>query len=315
MNRKVLVVAMGVALVAATTTTALAGHQTSAVQSYTGCLSPGDGVIVKVKQGDAPKSPCTSTQVLAHLSGGDISKISVGSGLVLPAGGDNGEVRIELAAGQTLPSGCTGGEVVEWNGSAWACGEDDDTTYSAGTGLDLSAGNQFSIEPPYRVRNDTDCGTGQFATGFSDTGQIACSAPATASGIEVWQRTAGTTTLPKGEGVDLIQMPLPAGTYLMTAHAVVSDTGVGFTGDDEVAAECKLRDGAFNDLPVQNSRVDIGDGSESGPRAPEVVHGVLTLAAANTVRFTCTAAGGDSEPDKAQGIVMTAVKVGAVHTP
>ena len=313
MKRKVLVAVLGGAVVAATATTAFAGHQTTGVLSYTGCLSATDGVMIKIKQGDAPKSPCTGGQVQAHFSGGDLTKISVGSGLQLPLGGDNGEVRIELAAGQTLPSGCTGGQVIEWNGSAWVCAADNDTTYAQGTGLDLSLSNVFSIEPAYRVRNDTDCGAGQFATGFSDAGQIACSPPATASGIEVWQRTAADTALPKGEGVDLIQMPLPAGTYLMTAHAVMAGPSVDITADDEVSADCKLRDVAFNDLPVRHSRVEIGDGSDFGPKAPAVVHGVLSLAAANTVRFTCTATGGDSEPDFALGIVMTAVKVGTVH--
>jgi len=314
MKRKVLVVVLTGVLVWATATTALAGHQTSAVRSYTGCLVTGDGVMIKIKQGDAPKSPCTGGQVQAHFSGGDITKISVGSGLQLPLGGDNGEVRIELAAGQTLPSGCTGGDVVEWNGSAWACGTDDDTTYSASTGLDLSAGNAFSIDPSYRVRNDTDCGTGQFATGFSDAGQIACSAPATASGIEVWRMTADTTILPKDEGVDLVIMPLPAGTYLVTAVSTVGDRS-GSAGDEEAQVICRLRNGAFIPIPgVPDSGIDIGDTlSQNGPEAPAVVHGVVTFAAPDSVRFTCLGTGGDSDPDEAQEITMTAVKVGTVR--
>jgi len=313
MKRKVLVVVLTGVLVWATATTALAGHQTSGVLSYTGCLVTGEGVMIKIKQGDTPKSPCTGGQVQAHFSGGDITKISVGSGLQLPLGGGNGEVRIELAAGQTLPSGCTGGDVVEWNGSAWVCGTDDDTTYSASTGLDLSAGNAFSLEPAYRVRNDTDCGTGQFATGFSDAGQIACSAPATASGIEVWRSTAGVTILPKGEGVDLIQMPLPAGTYLITAVAGVGDR-IGGTGDEDANVACELRNGAFNPVPgVPRSDTDLSGEFLLGPEVSTVLHGVVTLAAPDTMRFTCTGSGGDSEPDQASDVTMTAVKVGTVH--
>jgi hypothetical protein len=315
MNRKILVVVLAGVLVAATTTTALAGHQTNGVLSYTGCLVPNEGVMIKIKQGDAPKSPCSGGQIQAHFSGGDITRISVGNGLVLPLGGDNGEVRIELASGQTLPSGCQAGRVVEWNGSAWVCGVDDDTTYSAGTGLGLSAGNQFSIEPSYRVRNDTDCGTGKFATGFSDTGQIACSAPATASGIEVWRSTAGVTILPKDEGVDLIKMPLPAGTYLITAVASVGDR-IGSTGDEDAHLFCRLRDGAFQPVPgVPTTDVDLSGEFLLGPEVQTVLHGVVTLAAADTVRFTCSGSGGDTDPDQASDITMTAVKVGTVHTP
>lgn len=313
MKRKLLVAVLGGAVVAATATTAFAGHQTSGVLSYTGCLSATEGVMIKIKQGDAPKSPCTGGQVQAHFSGGDLTKISVGNGLLLPLGGDNGEVRIELAAGQTLPSGCTGGQVIEWNGSAWVCAADNDTTYAQGTGLDLSLSNVFSIEPAFRVRNDTDCGAGQFATGFNDAGQIACSAPATASGIEVWRSTADVTILPKDEGVDLIMMPLPAGTFLVTAVASVGDR-VGSEGDENAHVQCLFRNGAFNAVPgVLDVEVDLSGEFLLGPEAPAVLHGVVTLAAADTLRFTCSGSGGDDDPDQASDISMTAVKVGTVH--
>ncbi len=39
---------------------------------------------------------------------------------------------------------CAGGQVPKWNGSAWTCAADSDTTYTAGTGLSLS-GTQFSV--------------------------------------------------------------------------------------------------------------------------------------------------------------------------
>jgi hypothetical protein len=167
---------MGVVLVVVTATTALAGHMPSGVKSYTGCLVPNDGVIIKIKEGNAPRSACTGGQVEAHFSGGDITKISVTG--ALSGGGDNGEVTIGLKTEFTLPTGCSNGQVAKWNGTGWACAPDNNTTYSAGTGLDLSGANAFSIEPEYRVKNTPDCGSGQFATGFSDTGTIQCSAPA-----------------------------------------------------------------------------------------------------------------------------------------
>ena len=35
-------------------------------------------------------------------------------------------------------NGCSSGEIFEYNGSAWICGTDDDTTYSAGTGINFA---------------------------------------------------------------------------------------------------------------------------------------------------------------------------------
>src|SRR5918995_2285936 len=249
MRRRGLVLAVAAIGVIAIAGTALAGHQTSGVKSYTGCLVSGDGVMIKIKEGNAPRSACTGGQIEAHFSGGDITKISVGNGLSLPNGGDNGGVRIELAAGQALPQGCADGRVAEWDSdtSRWVCGIDNDTTYSAGTGLNLSAGNAFSIEPDYRVKNTPDCPTGQFAKGFTDAGVIDCTTPASSSGVEVWQKKAGigdSIDLPDGEGVDLVTVPLSAGTFLITAVATARDE-IGGDGDDQVSVGCGLRDGAF----------------------------------------------------------------------
>jgi hypothetical protein len=40
---------------------------------------------------------------------------------------------------------CAAGQVAKWNGSVWACSADEDTTYSAGSGLTLS-GTSFSLD-------------------------------------------------------------------------------------------------------------------------------------------------------------------------
>jgi hypothetical protein len=325
-KRRALVLAVAAVGVVAIAGTALAGHQTSAVKSYTGCLVSGDGVIIKVKEGNAPRSACTGGQVEAHFSGGDITKISVGDGLVtVPSDGANGNVRIELAAGQALPQSCAAGRVAEWNGSAWVCGVDNDTTYEAGTGLDLDTTptpDEFEIEPKYRVPGKSCSTDGEFAKGFdSTTGAIQCEAPAASQGVQAYQKRAGKTNLPKGEGVDLIIMPLRAGTYLITAVATVRDhTGSdGFPsiegGDEEVSVRCFLRNGAFASLPVADSFVDIGEESGDGPSGSAVVHGAVTLTSDDSVRFTCLSSGGDDEREEADGNVMTAVKIGTLVTP
>jgi hypothetical protein len=196
------------------------------VKSYTGCLSSGDGSIVKVKEGDAPKSACSSSQTLVHLSGGDITKVSVTGGLT--GGGENGEVTIGLDPKFSLPQNCTAPtNVAKFNGTAWVCASDDDTTYSSGTGLDLT-GTVFSIEPAYRVKNDSDCSSGQFATGFASSGAIECAAPAATSLTAV----SDTQTDPDGEGIPdddtyhtFASVSPAAGTYLVIAEGVVFSEG------------------------------------------------------------------------------------------
>jgi hypothetical protein len=104
-------------------------------------------------------------------------------------------------------------------------------------------------------------------------------------------------------------MPLPAGTFLITAVATVRDESG--TGDDQVSVLCRLRNAAFAPLPVNDSYVDIGEGQVL-PGATIAVHGLLSLASSDTVRFTCFGAG---EHNKAERVTFTAVKVGTVHTP
>ena len=291
----------------------------SGVKSYTGCLVCGDGVMIKIKEGNAPRSACTGGQVEAHFSGGDITKISVGSGLSLPNGGDNGEVRIVLDATHSLPQNVRRrGRVAEWSGPAGGSVASTTTRRTRRAQGSIVGGKHVQRRariPP----SDKACSTpGQFARGFTRAATSSAPhrpRPGWPSG-RCAVRSAGAIVLPKGEGVDLIIMPLPAGTYLITAVGTVGDRSGTALGDEEVHVRCSLRNGAFEPLPASESVVDIGEELfDDGPQASATVHGAVTLASPDSIRFTCMGLHGDSEPDEADDVVMTAVRIGTLTTP
>lgn len=154
MRKGVLVAAL--ALAVALVGTAVAAFPQDSVKLYTGCLNSG-GNITYVKEGDSPLQPCPSAKQVLKLSGGDITSVTAGSGL--SGGGTNGAVTLSLDAAHSLPTACANGDVPKSTGAgAWNCGADEDTTYSAGTGLALN-GTQLSLRDPAvsRKQDTVDC--------------------------------------------------------------------------------------------------------------------------------------------------------------
>lgn len=282
--------------------TALAGHIGKDVGSYTGCLVPGEGVIIHVKQGDAPKKRCTEGMTEVHLSGGDITKISVTGALT--GGGDNGEVTIGLKPEFTLPAGCAVGRVAEWDGSAWVCGIDDDTTYSAGTGLALS-GTTFSVASEYRVKNTPDCASGQFATGFDTSGNIQCAAPS--ASLQAFEARQGNYL--QGDGVPddgdsrtFVTLDVPAGTYLVTGNGVLSQ------GDDDIGSFVDARGIGceLGNLPAESTRFF---GKDNDPDDyPFALTGVATTSG-GPITLRCWA-GIDYDKVEVRNSTLTALKIG-----
>src|SRR5687767_15148868 len=85
--------------------TAVAGHFTGGVASYTGCISSG-GTLSLISEGDVPQKPCPPGALEAHFSGGDITEISGGAGVQVTSG-DNGKATIALDTSYSLPQGCS----------------------------------------------------------------------------------------------------------------------------------------------------------------------------------------------------------------
>jgi len=239
--------ACAIALNAVDVGTAFAAFPDDSVKLYTGCRNPG-GSIVNLQEGDSPSQPCSPPSQTVKLSGGDITKVTVTGALT--GGGDNGAVTIGLDASKTVPANCAANQVPKWNGSAWACGPDNDTTYTPGTGLNLANG-AFSIAPPYRLPDFTsagsDCHDGD--TVVIRSGQWSC-APSTpvSAGVEIWTAT-GYGDAP----ADLLPVPgasltLPPGNYLILFSGDAMDAkilgGVPGSGNGDVSTACYLADNA-----------------------------------------------------------------------
>lgn len=286
-RRRVARLAGLVAVIAVTTTTgtAIAGHLATDVKSYTGCLTPG-GTLYKIAEGDAPRKPCISPDVVAHVSGGDITSITAGTGLT--GGGTNGAVGLAIASGYRLPQGCETGQVAKWDGAGWQCEADDSNQYTAGTGLELN-GNEFSLDDSYRLPQGCEigqaagwgtsptslgswqctqytyagesCPSGQFAHATDEDGRLVCASPSSgAASLTVLSAQQASPGYEDGTGIPddgnwrLVASVTPSavGTYVVFAKGVLDETTgdrSGFQADlGGPNGQCALFQGASTEL-------------------------------------------------------------------
>ncbi len=261
LTRAAITIVATVVLLAAAAGGALAGHVDSNVKSYTGCLTTQGGTLTLIREGDAPAKTCSSGSVEAHLSGGDITSVTAGTGLM--DGGANGAVTLSLDPRYALRQDCGDGQVVKWDAgtSAWICADDLNTPYTAGTGLVLD-GTEFSLDANFSLPQacafgqaatwthtvgisgawscasfayaSQDCASGKFVNGLDEDGKVKCAAGSGGSGGSATVLTAKETNPFNGNNRDdhvgiaddgglhtFATLDLPAGTYAITATGVV----------------------------------------------------------------------------------------------
>lgn len=207
-------------------------------------LSPQGGTIVGATTGGGLqvtssklglKTTCSSTQVLAW--DGDSWECSSAGG----GGGGGGTVTniattAPLAGGPITSTGtlsltaCSANQVYKMSGGVWTCAADADTTYTAGTGLQL-IGSQFSAN-----LTGATCATGQRMSALNSSGVGTCSADvvAVANGTGISTSTvSGTATITAnlaGASCSAGQaMTALSATGTGTCSAVGTTTGTGST--------------------------------------------------------------------------------------
>ncbi len=263
---------------------AYAGHQDSNVLSYTGCLNiSGDsaGNVLRINAGDSPLKPCSSGQTQIHLSGGDISAVRTPTGSGLSGGSENGAVTLGLSAGQKLPS-CSDGQVVKSSSGTWICGSDNDTTYSAGSGLDLS-GTNFSVEPSYQLPQS--CSNDQVAKS-DGSGAWNCANDLNTGFPPAFENEADGTIDIDPQAIVLSKIVPTSGIYLIVGKVVL------FNQDDDFQTSwCQLRvnSGSIIDESVERN-APTDPGASLGTIDPDgtiALVEVITLGAGDIVSVLC----------------------------
>jgi hypothetical protein len=289
--------------------------------------------LVDIRGGTSPAKPCTKGAVEAHFSGGDITAITAGFGLT--GGGTNGAVSIALDPAYALRDDCTNGQVVKWSSasSAWVCANDNDTQYTAGTGLELS-GTEFSLERFQRLPEDCalgeavawgttptslgewvciqyafageSCPSGQFVRATDADGGLTCGAASSSAASKLYATSIAEANAPEGFFHTVGSLNLPAGKYLVQATATAVDDG----GGQDIYVLCSLDYGGSN---IGSSAAFV-DGPTAGAdqleaRGAIAISAPVTLPSAGSVSLTCTSFGGSDHVEDVWIVAQTVADI------
>ena len=213
-------------------TWALAGHQSTDVNDYTGCLNLNAGNIVGVAQGPAPKNPCANGQIQIHLSGGDITGVTtVGDPRHAGLRGNevaDGLVTIGLEESYRLPQGCNFGARPEWNGTLWGCAVDSDTTYS---------GQDFVI-------SGQGCDVGTYVAGSDSLGKTICAPFPPTDAYVTYVSPSVPVQLSEGQNrfPKVAAIGVPDGRWLVQSEVVVRNATAFALQENSREVACALYD-------------------------------------------------------------------------
>ncbi len=160
---------------------------------------PFTSVPYSIRSGVAEDLDCSGCVSEDELNFNPVTGITTEGGLTKEENG-SGSITLSISATYRLPQGCSNGQVPKWNGDSWICASDNDTIYTAGTGISITnhtINNTGDTDPSDDLTKTTNfqgdvtgtynnlqiasgaVGTNEIEDGsisFADIGQNGCSA-------------------------------------------------------------------------------------------------------------------------------------------